>query len=265
MSHSSTTLAAPSERRTPPLAGLVLTALAIAAAVAWHAAHPGQAATLWQWLPALLRGFTVNIGMGLGAAVLSTLLGLMLGIGQLSPWHRVSRTARWITLALRNAPWLVIMFAMMAAIPFEIELFGHYFQPSDWAKVLTGLALGGAGYVSEIVRGGLRSIPAAQWEAAASLALSRRQTLTRVILPQALRSMVPAWMNLYCTLTMATSLSSLMGIVDMMTVLQECLAAEANPDLLLPAYGLVCVIYFLYIYPFSRWSRRLERRWSHHG
>jgi ABC-type amino acid transport system permease subunit len=89
--------------------------------------------------------------------------------------------------------------------------------------------------------------------------------LVKVILPQALRSMTPAWMNLYCTMTMATSLANLLGINDLMTVMQEQLAAQAQPDLLLPAYGLVFLIYFVYIYPLSRYSRWLEKRWSIYG
>jgi polar amino acid transport system permease protein len=167
-----------------------------------------------------------------------------------------------LTQLLRNAPWLVVVFLVMNLLPFEFQALDRWWQIPDWLKAALGLGLAGSGYVSEIVRGGIRSIPVAQWEAAASLALPRRKSLRLVILPQALRSMVPPWMSLYCAVTMATSLANLMGVEELMTSLQLRLTGQTRPDLLLPAYLYVFVAFFIYIYPISRYSRYLERKWS---
>src|SRR3546814_10915241 len=87
--------------------------------------------------------------------------------------------------------------------------------------------------VSEIVRGAVVSLPSGQWEAAESLAFSRRQTLWEIILPQCVKRMLPPWMNLYAILTMATVLASIVGVSEMMTQAGRALAAENRPELLI--------------------------------
>lgn len=245
-----------------PMGALALAVLAGAAY--WLLANRDAVALLLGWLPALFGGFRVNIGIGLVSVLFATLLGALLGAMQVSPRAALARPARAFTLFFRNAPWLVVIFFMMYLIPFEVRLFGEYRQVPDWIKVALGLSLTASGYAAEVVRGGIQSIPLAQWEAAATLGLDRRQVLRKVILPQALRSMLPAWMNLYCTVTMATALASLLGIEDLMTTMQLRLAAESRPELLLPGYLFVFLVFFFYIYPISRYSKVLERKWSLH-
>lgn len=230
----------------------------------WLLEHRDIVVLMLRWSPALFEGFLVNIWIGIISVVLASLLGLLLGALQVSPRPILARSARLFTLFFRNAPWLVVIFFMMYVIPFEVQLFGTYYQMPDWIKVAFGLSLTASGYAAEVVRGGIQSIPVAQWEAAASLGLDRRQILRKVVLPQALRSMLPAWMNLYCTVTMATALASLLGIEDLMTTMQLRLAGESRPDLLLPGYLFVFLVFFFYIYPISRLSKNLERKWSLH-
>lgn len=217
---------------------------------------------LADWTPALLEGFGLNILMGVVAMSLATLFGVILGALQVSIGRRKSRLATLVTHLLRGMPWLVVMFYVAYLLPFEFQVHGHWLQIPDWLKAAVGLSIPAAGYVSEIVRGGIRAIPATQWEAASALALDHRQTLRRVILPQTLRSMVAPWMNLYCAVTMSTSLANLLGVEELMTCLQLRLSSETRPDLLLPAYLYAFLAFFIYIYPISRWSKWLEKRWS---
>ena len=116
--------------------------------------------------------------------------------------------------------------------------------------------------VSEIVRGAIQSIPTTQWEAAASLAFNRRQTLWMVIFPQCIKRMLPPWMNLYAILTMATVLASIVGVNEMMTLTQRALSAESRPGLLLSFYSYVLLWFFAYCYPIARWTVRLEARYA---
>ena len=217
---------------------------------------------LIEWTPSLLQSFSLNILMGWAAIILATAGGSALGVLQCSPQRRRAAVARGITLLLRNSPWLIAVFYVMYLVPYEIHAFGRYFFLSDWLKASIGIAVPAAGYMSEIVRGGIRSIPLQQWEAASALGLDRRQILRKVILPQALRSMVPPWVSLYCIVTLSTSLANLLGVEEVMTSIGLRLAGETRPDLLLPAHAYTFVLFFLYIYPISLLSRRLEKKWS---
>jgi His/Glu/Gln/Arg/opine family amino acid ABC transporter permease subunit len=223
-------------------------------------AEPAIASLLWQWAPALLQGFGLNILMGVTAMLVATLLGVLLGSLQVSTRPKLRHAAGHLSRALRNLPWLVVMFYVAYLLPYEVHWGGRWWQLPDWLKVALGLALPAVGYVSEIVRGAVRSVPVGQWEAASALGMTHRQALRHVIIPQTLPSLVAPWMNLYCAVTMSTSLANLLGVEELMTTLQTHLSGQLRSDLLLPAYGLVFIAFFLYIYPLSRWARRLERR-----
>ena len=116
--------------------------------------------------------------------------------------------------------------------------------------------------VAEIVRGAVQSIPTGQWEAAESLAFSRRQVIWMIILPQCVKRMLPPWMNLYAILTMATPLVSIVGVQEAMTLTRAALSAEGRVDLLIPMYLWLLSWFFLYCYPIARATLRLERRFA---
>lgn len=248
------------KRRSHGWIGIILI---VTATMLWWSLRydPETAAIVVGWVPALLEGFLVNIAMSIVAMALATILGVLLGAALIAPAGPARRIGRLITGFLRNAPWLVMMFFIMYLIPYEIVIGGHFIRLSDFAKACVGIALPAAGYVAEMVRGAIQSVDRGQWDAAAALGLNHRRTLRLVILPQTLRTMVPPWMNIYCAVMMATSLASTLSVREMMSNLADRLASETSPDLLLPAYGLTFLIFFLFIYPISRLSRRLERQW----
>jgi polar amino acid transport system permease protein len=224
--------------------------------------QPSILTTLWKWTPLLLRGFVFNLAISFVAMAVGTALGLLLGFGQLSLQRPVKRTAWLATHFFRNAPWLVLLFYTMFLLPFQIRIFGVAIPLPDWVKATLGLALPVMANVSEILRGAMQSIPTAQWESAASLAFSRRQTLWMIILPQCVKRMLPPWMNLYAILTMATVLASIVGVNEMMTLTRQALSAENRPGLLLSFYSYVLLWFFVYCYPIARWTVRLEARYA---
>jgi polar amino acid transport system permease protein len=117
--------------------------------------------------------------------------------------------------------------------------------------------------ISEVVRGAIQSVPTAQWEAAESLAFSRRQILWQIILPQCFKRMLPSWMNWYAILTMATPLCSLLGIEEIITLSRQAMESEDNhPELLVPFYGFALLLFFIYCYPIARLTMRLERKYA---
>jgi polar amino acid transport system permease protein len=242
--------------------GLVFVASAGAAAAQGGAARPSIIATLIKWTPLLFSGFLFNLLISVLAMAGGTATGVFLGLAQIS-LHAPLRRAAWlVTHFFRNAPWLVLLFFCMFLLPFQFTLFGKTIPVPDWVKATFGLALPVMANVSEIVRGAVQSIPGGQWESAAALAFTRRQTIWMIILPQCVKRMLPPWMNLYAILAMDTVLASIVGVSEVMTLTGDALAAENRPELLLPFYSYVLMWFFLYCYPIARWTVRLERRFA---
>lgn len=215
-----------------------------------------------KWSPLLLQGFLVDILVSMAAMLIGTMLGIIVGIGQLSRTRLMRVLARWTTQFFRNAPWLVLLFFCILLLPYQVQIWDYSLPIPAWAKGIIGLALPVMGNVSEVVRGGIQSIPSAQWEAAEGLALTRRQTLRIIIFPQAIKRMLPPWMNTYAVLMMATPLISIVGVNDIVLVARAVLDAERDPGLLLPIYGLLLLLFFLYCAPIARLTRKLETRFA---
>src|SRR6185312_2780963 len=161
----------PPLRLTPAHGVVLLAVFAIACGVAQAQAGAGQPsvlATLWKWLPVLLRGFVFNLAISAMAMSTGTLAGLVLGYAQISQVKAVRGVAAFVTHFFRNAPWLVLLFYCMFLLPFQVRVFGMTIPIPDWTKATFGLALPVMANVAEIVRGAVQSIPTAQWESAAS-------------------------------------------------------------------------------------------------
>ena len=225
-------------------------------------ATPGILATLWKWTPLLARGFALNIAISFLAMAIGTVAGVPLGLCQISLLPPVRGSSWLVTQFFRNAPWLVLLFYCMLLMPFEVRIGDIIIPLPGWLKSTIGLALPVMANVSELVRGAVRSIPPGQWEAAESLAYTRRQTLWLVILPQCVKRITPSWMNLYAILTTSTPLCSVVGVSEAMTLTGDILASEGRTDLLVPMYLYLLLWFFLYCYPIARWTQRLEKRFQ---
>lgn len=224
----------------------------------------GAFETLLRWIPFLvLQGFTFTILISVMTMLLGTLLGVFLGLGQISVNPPIARASYWVTQIFRNSPWLVLLFIVMLSFPFEIVIGGLIIPVPDWIKAVVGLSLPIMANISEIVRGAVNSVPSGQWEASESLAFSRQQTLWRIILPQCIKRMIPPWMNWYAILTMATPIVSILGVEEVLNLTRQAIEAENNrPILLIPFYGFLLALFFAYCYPIARLTVRLERRFS---
>lgn len=219
---------------------------------------------LLTWIPFLFAsGFLFNVLISLFSMLFGTLAGAVLGLGQISKIGPIRWASWFFTQLFRNSPWLVILFIVLLALPFEFVIFGVIITVPDWMKAVFGLSLPIMANISEIVRGAVLSVPTAQWEAAESLAFSRQQILWRIILPQCFKRMIPPWMNWYAILTMATPLCSLLGVEEIITLSRQAMEAENNhPELLVPFYSFALGMFFLYCYPIARLTIRLERKYA---
>ncbi len=253
----------------PPWLPLVL----LAAALVWPVAVVAQGEamtlggafeTLLRWIPFLVfQGFTFTILISVLTMALGTLLGVFLGLGQISTNPVIARLSYWITQIFRNSPWLVLLFIVMLSFPYELVIGGLIIPVPDWMKAVVGLSLPIMANISEIVRGAVNSVPSGQWEASESLAFSRRQTLWQIILPQCVKRMIPPWMNWYAILTMATPIVSILGVEEVLNLTRQAIEAENNrPILLIPFYSFLLLLFFVYCYPIARLTVRLERRFA---
>lgn len=247
------------------------TALLLAALLAWFTIGPvvaqatGEARTpvlwlLWKWTPVLAEGFAFNILISIPSMLIGTVLGIGLSVLQVSPNRILARLAWAVTQFFRNSPWLVLLFYCILLIPFELEILGTTVPFPGWIKAVIGLSLPVMAYMSEFMRGAIQSIPSGQWESAASLGFTRRQTMIEVILPQTVTRVLPSWMNLYALLTMATPIVSIVGVNEVMALTRAALSWESRTDLVIPMYLYILGWFFLYCYPISRLTRRLERK-----
>lgn len=217
---------------------------------------------LVRWIPFLvIDGFLFTLIISFLTMALGTVTGLFLGLGQVARFWPVAMVSAAITQIFRNSPWLVLLFIVMLQFPFELEIGELIIPVPDWMKAVIGLSLPIMANISEIVRGAIRSVPSGQWEAAESLAFSRWQTLINIILPQCFKRMIPPWMNWYAILTMATPIVSILGVEEILNLARQAIEAENNrPILLVPFYGFVLLIFFVYCYPIARLTIWIERK-----
>lgn len=219
---------------------------------------------LFKWLPFIVgSGFLFNVIISVLTMLFGTIAGVILGLGQISPNALIRKTSKILTQVFRNSPWLVLLFIVLLALPFEITIGSLTIPVPDWLKAVFGLSLPIMANIAEVVRGAINSVPSGQWEAAESLGYTRHQILWKIILPQCFKRMIPPWMNWYAILTMATPLCSLLGVEELITLSRQAIEAENNmPELLVPFFGFALLIFFAYCYPIARLTVRLERKFQ---
>lgn len=202
-------------------------------------------------LPSLAQGLSVTVELTAGAAVVACLAALAAGLG------RASRSRVWRGLAalyvesFRGTSALVQLFWFYFALP----LFGVELDAMTVGIVVLGLNSGS--YGAEVVRGAIQAVPRGQWEAAVALGLSRRQTLRRVVLPQAALAMIPPAGNLLVELLKNTALASMITLHEL-TFRGQALRSDTLRTV--EIFGLTLVLYFLVAQVLIFGMRRLEAR-----
>jgi polar amino acid transport system permease protein len=177
--------------------------------------------TLWDWsytghvLPDLLRGLVVTVE----AAALGSIVSFALGMVWTLAFRSGTRWVRWPVRAvvefIRNTPLLVQLFFLFYVLP----TIGITFSPLTTGVI--GLGLHYSTYTAEVYRAGIDAIPVGQWEAATALSLPRRRTWIAVILPQAIRRVVPVLGNYVIAMFKDTPLLSAITVLDMLKQAQE--------------------------------------------
>ncbi|MEU5026147.1 ectoine/hydroxyectoine ABC transporter permease subunit EhuD [Streptomyces milbemycinicus] len=214
----------------------------------------------WDWdvakdfLPELGDGLLITLQATALGSVLSFALGLVWALAFRSP----TRFVRWPVAAvvefIRNTPLLVQLFFFYYVLPtWDIKF-------SALTTGVIALGLHYSTYTAEVYRAGIDGVPKGQWEACTALSLSRGRTWIAVILPQAIRRVVPALGNYVIAMLKDSPMLALIGVVDM---LQKARAHGATSFEYIEPYTMVGIAFILIAYPASLLMRALERRLGH--
>ena len=200
--------------------------------------------------PALLSGLGTTLWIAFISVALALILGIILGLlrVQANPW--LSGIAAVYVDLMRGVPLIVLSFFIYFGIP---QMTGVRFS-SATAGIMT-LSLNAAAYVAEIVRGGIQAIDKGQMEASRSLGLSYGKTMQKIILPQAIKLMIPSFINQFVITLKDTSILSVIGLVELTQTGSVIIARTYQSGSMWLIVGL---IYLIVITALTRLSKRLE-------
>ncbi|RKR29773.1 amino acid ABC transporter permease [Arthrobacter oryzae] len=207
---------------------------------------------VWSSLGPLLTGaITGTIPLALASFSLGLLLALLVALMRLSRNRVVSAVARIYISVIRGTPLLVQLFVIFYGLP-SVGI-----TISPWPSAIIAFSLNVGGYAAEVIRAAILSVPKGQWEAGHTIGMSRRQTLVRIILPQAARVSVPPLSNTFISLVKDTSLASLILVTELFRVAQQ-VAAFSQEFMLL--YLEAAVIYWVICLVLAGGQSALEKR-----
>ncbi|MEO9819843.1 MAG: amino acid ABC transporter permease [Paracoccaceae bacterium] len=205
----------------------------------------------------LLLGLVNTLKITSLALMFGVPLGLALALSRLSQWRVPSMVAAFIIEFFRTTPPLVQLFWFFFAFPI---LFNVNMTPFTTAIVT--FSIQSSAFFAEIFRSGIQSIDKGQWEASKAIGMTRNQCLKRVILPQAVKRMIPAFMERSIELLKTTTLVSTIAYTDLMYQANDIAQRTFRP---LEVYTVVALIYFVLIFAFSQLSIIVERKLAKSG
>ena len=204
--------------------------------------------------PLLIKGIQMTVGVLIIAAALSFLLGLILGIFSS---HRLklpiaTPIIEAVTFVYRAVPFYVQLLIVYFVFP---GVLGFNLEPFPASVIALGMC--SSGYVAQIVRAGMNSIPAAQWEAAFALSYGKFQTLRYIILPQMLQNVLPAFNNELESILKSTAIVSSIGLLELTRAGMNVVSREMEP---IPIYLMVAFLYLCLSVLLNMMTRLLERK-----
>lgn len=207
---------------------------------------------VWNNLGFLLSGIELTL-IVTGAALSSGLvMGLIIALARMSskPWLNLPAIA-YIEV-FRNTPALIQLMWVYYCLPILTGL-----EMSAAASATFALAVNGAAYIAEIIRGGIQSVDRGQTEAARTLGMSHAQAMRRIVLPQAFRRMIPPFVNESVSILKFSSLVSVLGVADLTYQAQVLSTTTFRP---IEIFTFIAVVYFVLCTALSYFARRLELR-----
>ena len=209
--------------------------------------HFGEVLIYW---PNFLQGILVTLELAACLIVMATIGGVVVG----SARHSKKRIYNWpasiFIEVFRNTPVLVQVIWFYYAFPVLIDV-----QMPGFVAAMLGIGLNATAYSAEIFRAGIQSIERGQWEAARAIGMQYMAVMRRIILPQAIRRMVPAFANRMIETFKATSLASAIAVGELLFRGEELANTIYRP---MEVYTIVAIVFFVLIYPLALLTYWLE-------
>jgi general L-amino acid transport system permease protein len=202
-------------------------------------------------------GFTLTLVIGVTGIVASLPLGILLALGRQSSLPVISMLCVGFIETVRGVP--LIMFLFMASN--MLNLFLPQGVTFDLLlRALIAVTLFSSAYMAEVVRGGLQAIPKGQYEAAQAMGLTYWQSMRHIVLPQALRTVIPGIVNNFIALFKDTSLVAIIGLLDLLNMAKTIVTDADWQGLSIEVYVFVGMVYWIVCFFMSRYSLWLEGR-----
>lgn len=209
---------------------------------------------VWDYRAVFIRGAIITAELTLWSLVIGILLGLVLGMVRSSTRAPLRAPAALYIEFFRSTPVLVQLVWIYYSLPI---LTG--FQMGNVTSVGVGLGLHAAAYFAEIFRAGIASIDRGQTDAAKSIGMSYSQMMRRIVMPQAVRRMIPPFINELATLIKLTTLGSVLAVNELLHESNNLINNTYRP---LEVYTALAVAFAVIIYPLIWLSQRLEKYWK---
>jgi len=204
-------------------------------------------------------GLPVTLILAIFGIAFAFPLGIVLALGRRSKLPIIRSLSVIYIEVVRGVPLITVLFMANVMLPLFLP---PGWRPDSLLRVLIGVAMFASAYMAEVVRGGLQAMPKGQYEGAMALGLSYPLMMIFVILPQALKLVIPGIVNTFIGLFKDTSLVAIVGIFDLMKTIE---ASNADPKWATPVtsytgYLFAAIIYFIFCFGMSRYSLAVERR-----
>jgi general L-amino acid transport system permease protein len=191
--------------------------------------------------------------------VVSMPLSILLALGRRSELPIIKSFCVGFIELVRSVPLITILFFATYMLPFFIP---RSWSPDGLLRVLIGVSLFSAAYLAEVIRGGLQAIPKGQFEGAQALGLSYPKMMGLVVLPQALKHVIPGIVNTFIGLFKDTTLVSIVSIMDLLGQIRTSFSDPkwSTPTTFFTGFAFAGLIYFIFCYAMSRYSMFIEKR-----
>ncbi len=204
-------------------------------------------------MPFLLEGLWVTVQISLVTIISGSILGFVVGMLRTVGGRPISMTLGVYIHALRGTPFLVHLYLIYFVLPATGI---SWLQLEAFPAAVIALSFYTSTYVSEIVRAAIEAVPRGQTEAARSTGMTALQCMWHVVLPQALKLMIPPMGGIYVIIIKGTSIVSVIGIAELVRAGEH--ATQRHPRELMVIYGMTALMYFAYCYPVLRLARWAE-------
>ncbi len=212
---------------------------------------------VWLTLPFLLDGLWMTFKISLLTIMYGSVLGFAIGMLRTVGGKPIYYTLGIYIHALRGTPFLVHLYVIYFMLPATGI---SWLQLEAFPAAIIALSLYTSTYVAEIVRGAIQAVPPGQSEAARSTGMTGIQTMWHVVLPQAMKLMIPPMGGIYVIIIKGTSIVSVIGIAELVRAGEH--ATQRHPRELMVIYGMTALMYFAYCYPVLRLARWAEGKFG---